>query len=151
MNRATLILFLSTNSACLAGCARAGSRDGLITRPSTDAGGAGGAGGTGGSGSMSDGAAPLVMPPQLSVDGSMMDSSTLPMHPAVPPQSTLSAGTVPANPAAIFGAAQADPASPAPVLAYPTPETMFPPNMPDILFQWQASFGNLFRLHFVAG
>ena len=145
MNRATLILFLCASTACLAGCAPAGSRDGLITRPPADSGGAGG------SAPISDAAPPIVIPPQLSVDGSMMDSSALPMHPAVPPQGTLSSGTLPANPAAIFAAAQVDPAAAAPVLAYPTPETMFPPNMPDILFQWRTGFGNVFRIRFAEG
>ena len=145
MNRATLIFFLYAGTACLAGCARSGSPSGVTMRPPSGSGGAGGAA------PLSDAAAPIVTPPDLSVDGSMLDASTLPMHPAVPPQGTLSSGTLPANPAATFAAAQVDPAAAAPVLAYPTPETMFPPNMPDILFQWRASFGNVFRIHFAEG
>jgi hypothetical protein len=35
-----------------------------------------------------------------------------------------------------------------PALVYPTPGTMFPPNIARILFQWQAPQGSLFQLHF---
>ncbi|HEX3853289.1 MAG TPA: hypothetical protein VHW01_20135, partial [Polyangiaceae bacterium] len=103
MNRATLLLILWASTACLVGCARAGSREGLITRAPADTAGASGSAG------MGDAASPIVTPPDLSVDGSMVDSSAPPMHPAVAPQGTLSAGTVPPNPGAIFGAAEADP------------------------------------------
>jgi hypothetical protein len=74
-----------------------------------------------------------------------------PTHPTPPPHGTVSAGNVPPNAAGLFDGATVDPAIAAPALVYPTPETMFPPNMPDVLFQWRAPAGNLFRIHFAEG
>ena len=74
-----------------------------------------------------------------------------PTHPTPPPAGVVTSGTVPPDPAGLFGGATVDPSAPPPTLAYPTPETMFPPNMPNILFQWKVTAGNLFRLHFAEG
>jgi hypothetical protein len=84
-------------------------------------------------------------------DGSTHVDPQFPLHPNPPAHGTLSVGTVPANAAALFGSAQANGAAPAPALAYPTPGTMFPPNMPSILFQWKVTAGNLFWIHFTEG
>jgi hypothetical protein len=42
-------------------------------------------------------------------------------------------------------------AGPGPSLVYPAPDTMFPPNIARILFQWTGAVGNVFRLHFDTG
>jgi WD40-like Beta Propeller Repeat len=56
-------------------------------------------------------------------------------------------GTLPPDVERAFADARVDP-GPGPALVYPTPETMFPPNIARILFQWTASSGNVFRVHF---
>ncbi len=60
---------------------------------------------------------------------------------------SLKHGTLPGNVEELFGAATPG-AGPGPALAYPTPGTMFPPNIARILFQWRAASGSLFQLHF---
>ena len=74
-----------------------------------------------------------------------------PKHPTPPPHGVATSGAVPPNAGALFAGAQIDPSVPSPKLAYPTPETMFPPNMPDVLFQWSVTQGNLFWIHFAEG
>jgi hypothetical protein len=56
-------------------------------------------------------------------------------------------GAVPANVATLFSSAPSDSSSP-PSLAYPAPDTFFPPNIASILFQWTAASGNAFWIHF---
>jgi hypothetical protein len=58
-------------------------------------------------------------------------------------------GTLPAGVDKLFAGAGAivGPQS-GPMLVYPEPETMFPPNVARILFQWTAQLGNVFRVHF---
>src|SRR6266542_5049923 len=55
-------------------------------------------------------------------------------------------GNVPANADQLFGAATA--AGPGPELVYPAAETMFPPNIAHILFQWTTPKGSVFNVHF---
>jgi hypothetical protein len=72
--------------------------------------------------------------------------------PVKPPlgNSVVLRGTLPAGVEGLF--ANAKPGSgPGPVLAYPAPDTMFPPNIARILFQWSAPSGNVFRVHFDTG
>src|SRR5689334_16008596 len=59
-------------------------------------------------------------------------------------------GNVPAGADGWFGTATLG-GGPGPVLAYPAPDTMFPPNIARILFQWTAPSGNVFRIHFETG
>jgi len=56
-------------------------------------------------------------------------------------------GSVPADVADRFGNAVATPDANGPTLVYPTAETMFPPDLGRILFQWKASVGQLFHVH----
>jgi hypothetical protein len=63
--------------------------------------------------------------------------------------STLEVGAVTSSVADLFRNATVDPSS-GPVLVYPTSGTMLPPNMADLLFQWQATSGNAYWLHFYA-
>ncbi len=61
---------------------------------------------------------------------------------------SLQKGTVATNIAAQFGAATAVTDGAAPALVYPTPETMFPPDIGRILFQWKAPTAGAFHAHF---
>ncbi len=58
-------------------------------------------------------------------------------------------GIVPNGVEGLF--AGATPGSGGPALVYPAPDTMFPPNIARILFQWSAPATNVFRLHFDTG
>ena len=59
-------------------------------------------------------------------------------------------GSLPAGVAAAFDGAATNSAQ-GPALVYPAADTMFPPNIAKILFQWTAATGNAFRLHFSVG
>ena len=60
-------------------------------------------------------------------------------------------GSLPDGIEGVFAGATGGGAAQGPVLVYPAPETMFPPNLAKILFQWTATAGNVFQLHFVTG
>ena len=60
---------------------------------------------------------------------------------------SLKQGSLPDKVEELFGAAEPG-AGAAPSLVYPTPGTMFPPNIARILFQWRAPTGSVFQLHF---
>ncbi len=137
---------MCANMIVHAACARSGSGNGFsnpAVGPAVDAGT-----GTGmpGMSMPSNTASPGLVIGQA--DSGAPVRSASPSHPIPPPNETVVSGAVPANPAVLFGSAKVDPSVAAPVLAYPIPETMFPPNMPDLLFQWRAPAGNVFRLHF---
>jgi hypothetical protein len=59
-------------------------------------------------------------------------------------------GSLPGDVARVFDGAATSLAQ-GPTLMYPAPDTMFPPNIAKILFQWTTATGNAFRLHFSAG
>jgi hypothetical protein len=150
MSWATLaLLFVSIDG--LAGCARSSSREGSTNPavPMNNGGASSGASTPTPTPTPLDGASTTLNVGAMNPDAS--PTSSLPSHPVPPAKGTLSSGTVPSNPGALFGAAQVDTSAAAPSLVYPTPETMFPPNMPNILFQWRAPTGSVFRLHFAEG
>ncbi len=60
---------------------------------------------------------------------------------------SLKQGTLPDQVDELFGAAELGTGA-GPALVYPTPGTMFPPNIARILFQWRAPTGSVFQLHF---
>ena len=107
--------------------------------------GIGGAVGTGSGGST--GAGGTYVPPPYR-DAGLTRFPTEPRR--RPRKSGDLAGGVPPNIAGSFGAATQG-AGPGPTLVYPAPQTMFPPNIAHILFQWSAASGNVFRLHFDTG
>lgn len=59
-------------------------------------------------------------------------------------------GSLPGGVADVFGGAAISTAQ-GPALVYPTPDTMFPPNIAKILFQWTDPAGNAFRMRFSVG
>ncbi|MEA2700261.1 MAG: hypothetical protein QOI66_4532, partial [Myxococcales bacterium] len=62
-------------------------------------------------------------------------------------------GALPSGVAGLFSGATVSTTTAAqmPALVYPAADTMFPPNIARILFQWTATTGNAFRLHFGVG
>src|SRR5882724_10339842 len=89
-------------------------------------------------------AGPTIMPPLIMIDGGG--------GPTKPPPGNrvVKVGAVPTGIEDSFTNATAGTGS-GPVLAYPTPGTMFPPNLARILFQWTAPSGDVFHLHFDSG
>src|SRR5438445_7845744 len=85
-----------------------------------------------------------IMPP-----GIMIDGGGLPTKPP-PGNRVVKVGAVPTGVEDSFVSATAGSGS-GPLLAYPTPGTMVPPNLARILFQWTAPSGNVFHLHFDSG
>jgi len=85
-----------------------------------------------------------IVTPPISTDGSM--------PPIKPPigNSVVIHGMVPNGIEGLFAGAGVG-SGPGPALVYPAPETMFPPNIARILFQWTAPAGNVFHLHFDTG
>lgn len=73
------------------------------------------------------------------------DAGPQPVDPGTAP--TIGAD-VPASVVDQFGNARPVMDGQSPTLVYPTPETMFPPDIKGLLFQWQAPAGSVFRLHF---
>src|SRR5262249_34746462 len=57
-------------------------------------------------------------------------------------------GAVPTDVAQRFASAVGTIDANGPELVYPTPETMFPPDLGRILFQWTAKAGQMFHVHF---
>ncbi len=112
----------------------------------------GGAAATGGAGgAATDGGAGGGGAPLFGTDGGTTTGPQYPMHPwPTSPSTVVTVGAVPQDVANLFAQAPASTASP-PALAYPAPDTFFPPNIADILFQWSAPSGNVFWVHFAEG
>jgi hypothetical protein len=124
---------------CMAAIAACGGD--AKSRPATTGTGAGGSG-------AADAEPPITTadsgPPITNIDG-----SAPPVKPPIGDRSIFR-GTLPNDVDRLF--ASATPGSgPGPVLAYPSPDTMFPPNIARVLFQWTAPMGNAFRIHFDTG
>jgi WD40-like Beta Propeller Repeat len=101
-----------------------------------------------------DGGAADASPSRV-VEASVISDSTILVTgevggPSVKPplgDRVIRSGVLPQGVEGLFAGAAPAPGS-APLLVYPSPDTMFPPNIARILFQWRASVGNAFRIHF---
>ncbi len=121
----------------------ANSSGGLRREPAAN--GASGAAGTGGGEVAVPG---LDAGPAVSIDsGGGGEQATMP---EVPDPGSRSAryGAVPDDIEDRFDAAQPADDGGLPSLVYPAPETMFPPDLARILFQWRAPIGSWYRLRF---
>src|SRR5258708_7425344 len=75
-------------------------------------------------------AVPTTGAPSLGPVEGGANGNHYPTHPDPPAHGPVTPGTDPSTPGGLFGGAQVDPSMKVPSLAYPTPEKMFPPNMP---------------------
>src|SRR5439155_6571897 len=135
--RRTISLAAAFALAALSGCGTSGSPRGA--GPSTGSGG----GDTADAAPPSIDAGPPIIPP-LGIDASMP-----PVKQPIGDRVILR-GMLPNGVEGLFAGAAKGP-GPGPVVVYPAPDTMFPPNIARVLFQWRATTGNVFRVHFDTG
>jgi hypothetical protein len=120
------------------GCAVYDKRDPRADEGQTDA------GTTSDTGSNVD--IPITVNPDARQGGGTSDGGRAP--PPNPGPIVVTQGSVPSDVATRFGNAISTEDANGPELVYPTPETMFPPDLGRILFQWTAKSGLLFHVHF---
>jgi len=108
--------------------------------------------GIGGESAEGGSSGPTLIPNNGHLSVTVDDAGGMPADTSPPPPDpgnvVLKPGNVPADVVDQFAAGTAIADEPATALVYPSPETMFPPDLGRILFQWKAPAKNLFRLHF---